>query len=107
MIAFDDREANTRYANYCRLTSTPEELILDLGLDQNGPATADLSGQQILVTQRIVLGWHAAKRLLELLQLTVERHEATFGVLETNVHNRVLYDMQETRLNTNRGGVNL
>jgi hypothetical protein len=45
--------------------------------------------QPIVATQRIVMGWHTAKRLLHVLQLTVERHEAAFGALETDVQKRV------------------
>jgi hypothetical protein len=42
-----------------------------------------------VIKQRIVTNLYTAKRLLHVLQLTVGRHEATFGALETDVQKRV------------------
>ena len=74
------------YSNFCRVTGTPEELIIDFGLNQQpfGIPTAPIA-----ITQRIVTNFFTAKRMLHALQLTVQRHEATFGVLETDVQRRV------------------
>ena len=37
-IRVDDRHVTNSYANFCRVTGTPEELILDFGLNtQMGP----------------------------------------------------------------------
>ncbi len=82
----DASKTTSNYANFCRLSGTPEELLIDFGL--NSQATP-LTTQPIEVSQRIVTGWHTAKRLLQVLQLTVERHEAAFGVLETDVRKRI------------------
>jgi hypothetical protein len=82
-IEIDDRDATAGYANFCRLSGTPEELIIDFGLNPQPTAAAPVA-----VTQRVVTGWHTAKRLLNALQMTVQRHEATFGVLETDVQKR-------------------
>ena len=41
----------------------------------------------LLLTQT---NYYTAKRMLHALQLTVQRHEATFGVLETDVQKRVM-----------------
>ena len=85
-IAVDDSRAVTGYANFCRLTGTPEELLIDLGLNGQPSGTATPSVQ---VTQRVVLNCYTAKRLLHALHLTVQRHEAVFGVIETDVQKRV------------------
>jgi hypothetical protein len=45
--------------------------------------------QPIPIAQRIVMSPYAAKRLLHALQVTVDRHETTFGSLETDVRKRV------------------
>ena len=82
----DDSKTTSNYANFCRLSGTPEELLIDFGL--NSQPTSQIA-QSIAVSQRIVTGWHTAKRLLQVLQLTVERHEAAFGVLETDVRKRI------------------
>ena len=85
-LEVDDSRAVTCYANFCRVTGTPEELLIDFGLN---PQPVGVPTQPIVVTQRIVTNLFTAKRLLEVLQLTVRRHEATFGALETDVQKRV------------------
>ncbi len=82
----DDSKVTSNYANFCRLSGTSEELLIDFGL--NSQPTSPTT-QSVAVSQRIVTGWHTAKRLLQVLQLTVDRHEAEFGVLETDVRKRV------------------
>ena len=82
----DASKTTSNYANFCRLSGTPEELLIDFGLNSQ---PTSLTTQPIAVSQRIVTGWHTAKRLLQVLQLTVERHEAAFGVLETDVRKRI------------------
>lgn len=85
-VEIDDSKATARYSNFCRLTVSPEELLIDFGLN---PQPTGIPTQPVAVTQRIVTGWHTAKRLAQVLQLTVERHEAVFGVVETDVQKRV------------------
>lgn len=74
------------YANFARVTGSPEELILDFGLNpqpfgqQTGP---------IQIQRRLVLNFYTAKRLLAALSMAVQRHEQAFGVLETDVNKRV------------------
>ena len=83
----DDSKALALYANFCRVTGTPEELIIDFGLSPQQPA--GVQTQPIAITQRIITNYYTAKRMLHALQLTVQRHEATFGVLETDVQKRI------------------
>jgi Protein of unknown function (DUF3467) len=85
-VKVDDSHINASYANFCRVTGTPEELIIDFGLN---PQPFGIPPDPVIVTQRIVTNYYTAKRMLHALQLTVQRHEATFGVLETDVQKRV------------------
>ena len=85
-IQIDDSGALANYANFCRVTGTPEELIIDFGLN---PQPIGVPTQPIPVTQRIITNFFTAKRMLHALQMTVQRHEATFGVLEIDVQKRV------------------
>lgn len=82
----DESKALATYANFCRVTGTPEELIIDFGLNSQpfGVPTAPIA-----VTQRVITNFFTAKRLLQVLQMTIQRHEGTFGVLETDVQRRV------------------
>ena len=82
----DDSKTMALYANFCRVTGTPEELIIDFGLN---PQPMTVPGHPIAVTQRIITNYFTAKRMLHALHLTVQRHEEAFGVLETDVQKRV------------------
>jgi hypothetical protein len=85
-VEIDDSKVLANYANFCRVTGTPEELIIDFGLN---PQPFGLPTSPIPVSQRIITNFYTAKRMLHALQLTIQRHEATFGVLETDVQKRV------------------
>jgi hypothetical protein len=85
-IQIDDSKAIANYSNFCRVTGTPEELIIDFGLN---PQPFGVPTEPIAVTQRIVTNFYTAKRMLQALHMTIQRHEATFGVLETDVQKRV------------------
>lgn len=85
-IVVDDSTAHAGYANFCRVASTPEELILDLGLNPTPYATGQV---EVKVSQRIIMNHFTAKRLLNALATALNRHEQTFGTLETDVRKRV------------------
>ena len=85
-IELDDSHAAALYANLCRVASTAEEVILDLALNTN-PTGAP--AEKIRVSQRVVLNHYTAKRLAALLLAAVQKHEQTFGILETDVRKRV------------------
>ena len=86
-VQIDDSQAAALYANFCRVTGTPEELIIDFGLN---PQPFGVPTTPIPVKQRIITNFYTAKRMLHALQLSIQRHEATFGVLETDVQKRVM-----------------
>ena len=85
-VQLDESKAIACYANFCRVTGTPEELILDFGLnsqpfgDQNEP---------VAINQRVVMNFYTAKRLLNALHFAVNRHESFFGALEVDVQRRL------------------
>lgn len=85
-VNVDDSDIDATYSNFCRVLSTPEELILDMGLNPQPYATGDVT---IKVSQRIILNHYTAKRLLSALGMALQRHEKAFGVLETDIRKRV------------------
>ena len=85
-VQLDDSNVISSYANFCRVTGTPEELIVDFGLNTQPVGVPD---KPIGIKQRIILNHFTAKRLLAALQMSIQRHEAAFGVLETDVRKRV------------------
>jgi len=86
-VQVDDSNAVCAYANFCRVTGTPEELIIDFGLNSQPFGTPT---EPVKVSQRIVTNYFTAKRMLHALTLSVQRHEQAFGVLETDVQKRVV-----------------
>lgn len=85
-VQVNDDHATASYANFCRVTGSPEELIVDFGLN---PQPIGVPKDPIKVNQRIIVNFYTAKRLLAALQMSVARHEAVFGVLETDINKRV------------------
>ena len=74
------------YANFVKVTTGFEELILEFGLNPNVPGTPVTP---VTISERLVMNYFTAKRLLAILQFSVQRHEQAFGVLETDVLKRV------------------
>jgi len=86
-VTVDTSKAHAAYSNFCRVTGTPEELIIDFGLNSQ---PMGVPSEPIDISQRIVVNYYTAKRLLAALQMSLQRHEAAFGVLETDVQKRVM-----------------
>jgi hypothetical protein len=84
-VQLNESDAAVCYANFCRVTGTPEELILDFGL--NAQPFGELPS--VAVKQRLVVNYFTAKRLFQALGMSIQRHETAFGVLETDVQKRV------------------
>ena len=85
-VVVDDSGALPTYTNFCRVTATPEELILDFGLN---PQPFAAGRQDVKAIERIVMNFFTSKRLLTALGMTVQRHEQTFGSIELDVQKRV------------------
>lgn len=91
-LQVDDSVLTASYANFCRVTGSPEELIIDFGLN---PQPVGMPTNPIKVTQRIIVNFFTAKRLLHALGMSVQRHEAVFGVLETDINKRLRTHQQK------------
>jgi hypothetical protein len=90
-VPVDESHIVAHYANFCRVTGTPEELIVDFGLNKQ---VAGTSPETIQLTQRIIVNFFTAKRLAYALGMAVQRHEQAFGLLETDVQKRVVHQQQ-------------
>ncbi len=84
-VVVDDSNTLPSYSNFCRVTATPEEVILDFGLNPQPFATGR---QDVKANQRLVMNFYTAKRLLTALGMTIQRHEQTFGAIELDVRRR-------------------
>jgi hypothetical protein len=63
--AIDRRNLTVTYANYHQASGTAEELVLDFGL--HSVAHGDAGPEPVALTQRLVLSWPTAQRLLQTL----------------------------------------
>lgn len=78
---------STTYANFFRVAGTFEELLLDFGFHTG--LVAGNSPEPAKVTHRMVMNFATGKRLLSALQAAIQRHEQTFGPVETDPQKRV------------------
>jgi hypothetical protein len=81
----DTSQLSTIYTNFCRVNVTPEELVLDFGLNTQMQPTPS---ETIKLTHRVVMNFFTAKRLMLALHEVVSRYENTYGVLELDVNRR-------------------
>ncbi len=81
----DYSQLSTIYTNFCRVSVTPEELVLDFGLNtQMVPTPAET----IKLTHRVVMNFYTAKRLMNALLGVVSQFENTYGVVELDFNRR-------------------
>jgi hypothetical protein len=76
---------STVYTNFCRVSVTPEELVLDFGL--NTQMTPNPT-EPIKLSHRVVMNFFTAKRLLIALGNVIQQHEGAYGVLELDFQRR-------------------
>ena len=82
----DSAALSTVYTNFCRVNVTPEELVLDFGLN---PTLTPSQTEPIKLTHRVVMNFFTAKRLLNALYGVVTQHETAYGVLELDFQKRL------------------
>src|SRR5919198_1377475 len=98
----DTSHLSTVYANFCRVTGTPEELVLDFGLNTQ---MTPVPNEAVRLTHRLVMNYFTAKRLLGALHMAVQQHENVYGVLEIDIQKRVkTMPRQPGRLHQRRVG---
>jgi hypothetical protein len=85
-FSVDASQLSTEYANFCRVTGTPEELVLDFALNTQ---MTPQPNEAVKLTHRLVVNFFTAKRLLYALQLALQQHENAYGALEVDIQKRV------------------
>ena len=94
-VRLDDSDAQTCYANFCRISGTPEELVLDFALN---PQSTGRLPEVLDINQRVIMNFYTAKRLLGALHQAVHRHEQAFGPLEIDFRKRVHAQQAESKV---------
>lgn len=85
-LPLDMSRLTTSYANWYQVTGTPEELLLDFGVT---PSLGVVTDDPVRVSQRLVMSFYTAKRLLTHLHYAVKRYENVFGPLEIDLPTRL------------------
>ena len=86
-IPVDTGDLTSIYANFFRVTGTPEELVLDFGLNTT-QVTQTGAPEAVKLTHRLVMNFFTAKRLMNALLGVVSQYENTYGVLELDFQRR-------------------
>lgn len=83
----DASHAEACCVNFCRVTGTPEELILDFAMDCEAPFTPV---RRLTAQRRITLSPTTAKRLVAALDSLLQQYESRFGAIEMDVQRRLV-----------------
>lgn len=79
-VKWNDSQMQSTYANVCNVMGTREEIMVLFGSNQ-----AWQTGQsevEVLLSNRIILTPHAAKRLQILLEMGLKEYENRFGEIK-------------------------
>jgi hypothetical protein len=89
-LRLDERNMKTSYANAFRSNGTPEEVMLDFGVNVvNPPSQPDANPVIVFqVNERVIMNYFSAKRLALALGQMIRRHEEQYGELELDVNRR-------------------
>jgi len=81
-----DADATTAYANFFLLSSTPEEVVLNFGINLLPPTKE--KEVRVDITNRTVMSYVSAKRLAVTLSNLIQRYESANGVIEIDPRRR-------------------
>ena len=84
-LRIDESKMGTTYANTIRTSTTPDEVILDFGV--NLPMPSNQGSEQVLVFSvgsRVVMNWRGAKRLAISLGQVIRQFEQANGEINLN-----------------------
>jgi hypothetical protein len=83
----DASNLKSTYANVCRIAQTPNEVIVDFGMNLNFFGT--IIDEPLKLENRVILSHDAAKRLCLHLTATIQAYEAKYGTIELDVTKRL------------------
>ncbi|MEQ1861044.1 MAG: DUF3467 domain-containing protein [Chthoniobacteraceae bacterium] len=86
-VTVDASNLRSSYANVCRIAQTPNEVIIDFGLNPN--FFGQILDEPLKLDNRVILSHDAAKRLCMHLVATIQNYEARYGAIELDVTKRL------------------
>ena len=75
------------YANVCRIAQTPNEMIIDFGMNPN--FFGNILEEPLRLENRVIMSHDAAKRLCLHLMNAIQSYESKYGVIELDVTKRL------------------
>ena len=83
-VLWDDSKMYTSFANVVNIQSTREQVDLFFGTNQTWSVSGQADQLKVELNQRIIMGPHAAKRLMMALTGVVGEYEARYGDLKVS-----------------------
>lgn len=77
----------SNYANVCRIAQTPNEVIIDFGMNPN--FFGNILEEPLRLETRIIMSHDAAKRLCLHLMNAIQSFEGKYGIIELDVAKRL------------------
>ena len=91
-LRIDETDVPTRYANSFRTNVTPEDVIIDFGMNTVTKANRTDKGVEAEIlfknSEKMIINYYTAKRLAITLSRLVRVYEDRFGELKLNVTER-------------------
>lgn len=83
----DQSNLHVTYANVCRIAQTPNEVLVDFGMNPNFFGT--ILDEPLKLESRVIMSHDAAKRLCLHLMATIQNFESKYGAIELDVTKRL------------------
>jgi len=83
----DIENLRTTYANVCRIAQTPNEVIVDFGLNPN--FFGAILPEPLTLDTRVIMTHDSAKRLLLHLANAIQSYESKYGIIELDIAKRM------------------
>jgi hypothetical protein len=83
-LRIDESRMTVTYANTIRTSTTPDEVVLDFGMNLPIPTQDNTPAMQFNVGSRVVMNWAGAKRLAMSLGQVVRQYEERNGEIQLN-----------------------
>jgi len=77
---------STLYVNFVRLTGSPEELVIDLGLNRK---PVGVSTEPIPISHTVIMDYHTTGAFYRQVSALVAEYEAKNGTIETDIQKRI------------------
>ena len=83
----DQAALKISYANVCRIAQTPNEVIVDFGMNPN--FFGQILDEPLKLENRVIMSHDAAKRLCLHLMASIQNYESRYGTIELDVTKRL------------------